>query len=189
MDSGASFHVTSNTGTLSLSHTPISSTPSYIVVGNGSLLPISAIGSAHINYPHYSFIINNVLVSPDIIKSLIYDCRFARDNWCSIELDPFGLSVKDYPTKTKIVRCNSSGDIYLFSIDAFTSMASARAFITTESTTDFWHRVSGTLAMTPSLAWCRLLLSLHLKAPPQCVMLANSVDMFIFLLLLLLLEL
>nr|AAL77129.1 Putative polyprotein [Oryza sativa]AAP52413.1 retrotransposon protein, putative, Ty3-gypsy subclass [Oryza sativa Japonica Group] len=50
---------------------------------------------------------------------------------------------KDYPTKTEIVRCNSSGDLYPFPADDFSSAASARAFIATESTTDLWHHRLG----------------------------------------------
>jgi hypothetical protein len=69
--------MTPHTGTLTLVPT---TSPSYIVVGNGSLFPITATGSARINYPHHSFLLNNVLVSPDIIKNLIYARRFVRDN-------------------------------------------------------------------------------------------------------------
>lgn len=51
--------------------------------------------------------------------------------------------MKDYPTRNEIVRCNSSGDLYPFPADAFSSAASARAFTATESTTDLWHRRLG----------------------------------------------
>ncbi|EAZ18451.1 hypothetical protein OsJ_33978 [Oryza sativa Japonica Group] len=78
VDSGASSHMTPHTGTLTLAPT---TSPSYIVVGNGSLLPITATGSACINFPHQSFLLNNVLVSPDIIRNLISARRFVCDNW------------------------------------------------------------------------------------------------------------
>ena len=145
MDSGASAHMTSDAGTLSSSHRPNPTTPSHIVVGNGSLLPITSVGRAHLHYPNRSFVLNNVLFSPDIIKSLISARRFSRDNWCSVELDPFGLSVKDYQTKTEIVRCNSPGDLYPLPADAYSSATSARAFVTTASNTDLWHRRLGHL--------------------------------------------
>jgi hypothetical protein len=40
--------------------------------------------------------------------------RFTIDNNCSIEFDPFGLSVKDLQTRNVIARCNSTGDLYPF---------------------------------------------------------------------------
>lgn len=51
--------------------------------------------------------------------------------------------MKDYPTRIEIVRCNSSGDLYPFPADAFSSATSARTFTATESTTDLWHRRLG----------------------------------------------
>ncbi|XP_066374614.1 DNA-directed RNA polymerase II subunit rpb1-like [Miscanthus floridulus] len=40
--------------------------------------------------------------------------RFTTDNNCSIEFDPFDLSVKDLQTRSVIARCNSTGDLYPF---------------------------------------------------------------------------
>ena len=67
-DSGASSHITSHLTALSHSSPPQSFTPSSIVVGNGSLLPVTATGSTDL---HTSLCLNNVLVSPQLIKNLI----------------------------------------------------------------------------------------------------------------------
>jgi hypothetical protein len=40
--------------------------------------------------------------------------KFTRDNFCSIEFDAFGFSVKDLKTRRVILRCNSEGDLYTF---------------------------------------------------------------------------
>ena len=77
-----------------LSHTtsPRYPTPSSIVVGNGSLLPITATGATVISP---SLHLNNVLVSPQLIKNLISVRQFTLNNNCSVEFDLTGCSVKD----------------------------------------------------------------------------------------------
>ncbi len=155
--------MTSDTGTLSTSQSPTRNTPSHIIVGNGSLLPITSVGRAYLHYPNSSFVLNNVLISPEIIKSLISARRFTCDNWCSVELDPFGLSVKDYPTKIEIVRCNSSGALYPFPADAYSSVASARAFVASSTNTDLWHRRLGHLGREA----LTLLAQVYVIPPPK----------------------
>lgn len=51
-------------------------------------------------------------VTPQIIKSLVSIRHFTVDNNCSVEFDPFDLSVKDIQTKSMITSCNSFGDLY-----------------------------------------------------------------------------
>jgi hypothetical protein len=106
--------MTADAGKLSTISSPTSSTPSSIIVGNGALLPITAIGSHTFSFPRRNIVLNNVLVSPHIIKNLISIRRFTTNNNCSIEIDSFGLSVKDLQTRNVIARCNSSGDLYPF---------------------------------------------------------------------------
>jgi len=99
-DTGASSHMISHSNTFSHISAPWSFTPSTIIVGNGSLLPVTATGSTDLSG---SFKLNNVLVSPHIIKNLISVRQFTTDNNCSVEFDPTGCST---------VRCNSSGPLY-----------------------------------------------------------------------------
>jgi hypothetical protein len=47
-----------------------------------------------------------------MVQSLLSVRRFTTDNWCSMEFDPFGLSVKDLTTKNMIVRSNSTDPLY-----------------------------------------------------------------------------
>jgi len=74
--------------------------PSSIVVGNGSLLPVTATGATHLSD---SLSLNNVLVSPKLIKNLISIHQFTTDNNCSVEFDPVGCSVKDMESQRVIV--------------------------------------------------------------------------------------
>jgi hypothetical protein len=62
VDSGASYHTTSTAGTLSRSHLPH---PSFIVVGNGSTLPVTLVGVLVLLEPLY---LNDVLVTPHITQ-------------------------------------------------------------------------------------------------------------------------
>lgn len=138
-DSGAGSHMSADAGILSTTSPPNLSTPSSIIVGNGALLPVTAIGSRTFSFPHRNLVLNNVLVSPHIIKNLISIRRFTTDNNCSIEFDPFGLSVKDLQTTNVIARCNSSGDLYPF----FSPATSATALLA--APTSLWHRRLGHL--------------------------------------------
>jgi hypothetical protein len=56
------------------------------------------------------FYLNNMLVAPYIIKNLTFVPQFTTDNHCSVEFDPFGLSVKGLRSRNVIIRC--SGPLY-----------------------------------------------------------------------------
>jgi hypothetical protein len=109
MDSSASNHMMCDASNISLFRPPHFTCPSSIVVGNGSTLPVTATGDAVL--PRI-FRLNNVLVAPNIIKNLISVRQFMTDNNCSVEFDPFGLSVKDLHSRNEIIRCNSFGPLY-----------------------------------------------------------------------------
>jgi len=68
-DLGASSHMTSDSRSLSHIFPQRYLFPSAIVVGDGSLLPVTSTGSAHLSG---SLHLNNVLGSPKLIKNLIY---------------------------------------------------------------------------------------------------------------------
>jgi hypothetical protein len=131
VDSGASYHTTSNTGTLSHPHP---SHPSSIVVGNGSTLSVTSVGASVLPEPFY---LNNVLVAPHFTHNLLYVCRFTTDNSCSIEFDPFGFSVKDLATRTPLARCDSLGPLYTLQPSSTCASSPPVLVSTTSSTT--WH--------------------------------------------------
>ncbi|MCF8704079.1 hypothetical protein L3055_11130 [Corynebacterium sp. MC-02] len=84
-----------------------------IVVGNGSMIPIRGYGQAslQVNPP---LKLKNVLHAPQLIKNLISVRKFTIDNMVSVEFDPFGFNVNDLQTGSKLMRCESSGDLYPF---------------------------------------------------------------------------
>jgi hypothetical protein len=108
-DSAVSNHTTSDAGNLTSVRPPHINDPSCIIVGNESSLLDTSVGDTTILSPFY---LNNVLVTPDIIQNLLFVHHFTTNNWCSIEFDPFGLSVKDLSTRNVITKCDSSRPLY-----------------------------------------------------------------------------
>jgi hypothetical protein len=86
-DSSATHRTTPSVGNISTPRPLTSSNPPSIIVGNGSSLPITAVGDSVLPGPFY---LNNILLAPDMIQSLFSVRRFTTDNWCSMEFDPFG---------------------------------------------------------------------------------------------------
>jgi hypothetical protein len=66
--------------------------------------------------------VRNVLISPYLIKNLLFVRQIFRDNPESVEFDAFVFSVKDICTMVLILRYDSTGDLY--SIPSFSSLAS-----------------------------------------------------------------
>jgi hypothetical protein len=116
-DSSASHHTTPSISNISNPRPLNSASPSSIVVGNGSTLSVTSV----IPEPFY---LNNILLAPDIVQSVLSVCRFTIDNWCSIEFNHFGLSVKDLTTRNVIARSNSTDPLYTLHLTS--SIASSR---------------------------------------------------------------
>ena len=79
------------------------------MVGDGSCLPVTAVGSAPGSYR-----LLNVLVAPQMIHNLLSIRQFTADNSCSIEFDSSGLTVKDSASRRPLLRCDSPGPFTLF---------------------------------------------------------------------------
>jgi hypothetical protein len=135
-----------------------SASPSSIVVGNGSTLPATSVGDSVIAAPFY---LNNILLAPDSVQNLLSVRHFTTDNWCSMEFDPFDLSVKDLTTRNVIARSNSTGPLYTLRLPSFTaSSRTSPCAMSTIAAPLFWllsPRLHGTvvlatLALTPYLA-------------------------------------
>jgi hypothetical protein len=120
---------------------PTFTDPLSIVVGNGSALSVTSVGDSTFLGLFY---LDNLLVTPDIIQNLLSIHRFTIENWCSMEFDPFDISVKDLSMQNVITRCNSLGHLYtmrLPSHPAALSPTSAPSALVTSTST--WHRCLG----------------------------------------------
>ena len=105
------------------------------MVGDGSCLPVTAVGSAL-----GSFSLSNVLVAPQMIHNLLSIRQFTANNSCSNEFDSSGLTVKDLASRRPLLRCNSSGPLYTPQLPS--SPSSPCALVATPSPTT-WHRRLG----------------------------------------------
>ncbi|GJY92534.1 ribonuclease H-like domain-containing protein [Tanacetum coccineum] len=84
-----------------------------ISVGDGHSIPVTNTGHNILPTITRPLHLNNVLITPHIVKNLISVCQFVRGNNCTIEFDSFGFSVKDFMTRRVLLRCDSIGDLYL----------------------------------------------------------------------------
>jgi hypothetical protein len=102
-------------------------------------LSVTSVGDTVLLGPFY---LNNVLVTPDIIKNLLFVHQFITNNWCSMEFDHFGLFVKDLATRNVITRCNSFGQLYTICLSTTRHpQASTYYFLTVAAAPiSLWHR-------------------------------------------------
>ncbi|XP_076945900.1 uncharacterized protein LOC143617131 [Bidens hawaiensis] len=111
IDSGATTHMTNQPGNFSSYFNYCNNRN--IIVGNGSTIPVLGHGTQTLKPPFPPLKLTNVLYTPNLLHNLLSVRRLTTDNWISIEFDPFCFSVKDFKARTHILRCNSTGDLYL----------------------------------------------------------------------------
>jgi hypothetical protein len=139
-------HTTPSVGNISTLRRLALSNPSSIVVGNGSSFLITPVGDSVLPGPFY---LNNIFLVPDMVQSLLSVHRFTTDNWCSMEFDLFGLSVKDLTTKNVIIRLNNTGPLYTMrlpgsltsSYSAVAALAAVPHALTAVAPTTWHHRL------------------------------------------------
>ncbi|GKA99629.1 ribonuclease H-like domain-containing protein [Tanacetum coccineum] len=137
MDTGASFHLAENTCML----TSFSNSSLYksVIIGNGQPIPVTHMGHSLLHTPHKPLHLHHVLVTPNIIKNLIFVRQFTRDNNVSTDFDAYGFSVKDYQIRRLLLRCDSTGDLY--PVTQQPSSTTTFALLSLSPTT--WHRRLG----------------------------------------------
>lgn len=97
-DSGATTHVTSSPNHLQQSE-PYSGTDQ-VLVGNGEFLPITHTGSTVLPSTSGMLPLKDILVCPDIAKSLVSVSKLTKDYPCSFEFDCDGVRVNDKATRS-----------------------------------------------------------------------------------------
>ncbi|GJY40414.1 ribonuclease H-like domain-containing protein [Tanacetum coccineum] len=107
-----------------------------VSVGDGHSIPVTNTGHSILKTSVRPLYLNNVLITPHIVKNLISVRQFIRDNNCTIKFDAFGFSVKDSMTRRVLLRCDSTGDLY----PVTHSSIIPRAFLVSQHT---WHQRLG----------------------------------------------
>ncbi|GJX19552.1 ribonuclease H-like domain-containing protein [Tanacetum coccineum] len=110
MDTCASSHLNSHTRNLSTIFNKCLY-PS-VHVGDRKIIPVTNTSLSILPTLNRPLYLHNVLVTPNIIKDLIFVRQFTRDNNCTVEFDEFGFSLKNLLTRHILLRCDSSGDLY-----------------------------------------------------------------------------
>jgi hypothetical protein len=91
------------------------------------------------------FYLNDVLLAPDLVQSLLFVRRFTTDNSCSMEFDPFVLYVKDLATRRVLARYDSTGPLYTLSLPTSTTptLRVVPYALATTASSATWHRCLG----------------------------------------------
>lgn len=136
IDTGATAHLHADPGILKSSSNICNKSNFSVLVGDGSQIPVLKTGHTTLGYnPFRTLTLKHVLITPKIIKNIVYVRKFTHDNKCSIEFDEFDFSMKDYLTKQILLRCDSTGDLYLV------TSQSHQAFISVGPS--MWHQRLG----------------------------------------------
>nr|GEY25491.1 hypothetical protein [Tanacetum cinerariifolium] len=135
VDKGATSHMTASLGKLR-SYFNLSNSK-HIIVGNGYKIPIHGYGHTTLRHSSRSLFLKNDLHAPTLIKNLVSVSRLSVDNNISLDFDPFGFTVKDYPTGTPIMRCNSTGDLYPINTSVLQQLRQPSMFVAFSQ--DLWH--------------------------------------------------
>jgi hypothetical protein len=141
-ESSATNHTTPHSDHIFSLRPPSLAHPPSIVVGNGYVLPVTSVGDSVLTGPFY---LNDVLIPPDLVQSLLSTRRFTTDNSCFMEFDPFDLSVKDLAIRCVLARYDSTGPLYtlpLPTLPTITPRVVPYALATTASSAT-WHRCLG----------------------------------------------
>lgn len=141
MDSAASHHVTGDLNNLSL-HQPYEG-PDDIVIGDGTCLNITYIGSSKLSTPTTSFSLSNVLCVPSIKQNLISVFQFCNSNKTSVEFFPSYFVVKDLTTGAHLIRGRSRNNVYEWPTMRKKSMIVQRACVGIKTSFDVWHNRLG----------------------------------------------
>ncbi|GKA66081.1 ribonuclease H-like domain-containing protein [Tanacetum coccineum] len=134
MDTEATSHLSSHTGNLQTSF--LNRNFHSVIVGNGSSISATHYGHVQIPNSYRTLHLENVIVTPNIIKNLVSVRKFTTDNKCFIDFDPYGFIIRDYHTRQTLLRCDSTGDLYPLHI-----AASAFALLTNNHY--LWHQRLG----------------------------------------------
>nr|GEX14681.1 ribonuclease H-like domain-containing protein [Tanacetum cinerariifolium]GEY62264.1 ribonuclease H-like domain-containing protein [Tanacetum cinerariifolium] len=107
-----------------------------ISIGDKHSIPVTNSGHSILPTPHRPLHLNNVLITPNIVKIIIFVRQFVRDNYCTVEFDAFSFSVKDFLTRRVLLRYDSTGYLY----PVINPSTVPHAFLTSQYT---WHQRLG----------------------------------------------
>ena len=137
-DSAATAHVTSSPHHLQQSKAYSGSDS--VMIGDGNFLPITHTGSALLPTTSGTLPLLDVLVVPDIAKSLLFVSKLTTDYPCSLEFDANGVVVKDKVTKRLLTLGQNKNGLYMLKDSPVQAFYSSRQQAASD---EVWHRRLG----------------------------------------------
>ncbi|KAG7539479.1 Ribonuclease H-like superfamily [Arabidopsis suecica] len=137
-DSAATHHITNTTANLNESQ-PYNGAEA-VIVGNGDFLPITHVGNLNLTGISGTLPLNDVLVCPDVAKSLLSVSKLTDDYPCKFEFDSESVCVKDKVTNQLLSRGSKSNGLYKLENPQFVAFYSSRQQITSDV---IWHKRLG----------------------------------------------
>uniref|UniRef100_A0A2N9I9W7 Integrase catalytic domain-containing protein n=1 Tax=Fagus sylvatica TaxID=28930 RepID=A0A2N9I9W7_FAGSY len=137
LDSGASHNITSELQNMSM-HSEYEG-PDEVVIGDGTGLNVTHVGSTHLSTPSKTFALTDLLCVPSINRNLISVHKFTSSNNCSVEFNPFFFSVKDLSTGVHLLQGKCEDGIYYMPQSAHILRKPPVAFVGVRTSLDGWH--------------------------------------------------
>src|ERR1043165_6155255 len=135
-DSGASHHITNDLSALSM-HRPYDGTEE-LVIGDGSSLKITHVGTITLYFSSVPIILKNVLCVPSISRNIISISRLCIDNNILVLFFSSYFVIKDFHTHRTILRGITNHGLYELS-----STKSPQAFYLQTNKASSWHHRLG----------------------------------------------
>lgn len=145
LDTGASYHIIADL--LNLSLYSEYEGPDDVVLGDGSGLPITHLGTTQLPSPSHMFSLHNVLCIPSMKRNLISISQFCKTNNVSLEFIPSCFFVKDLSTGATLLQGPNKDNTYEWPTTLHgTSSHKLVAFMRVKLSPYTWHRLLGHLS-------------------------------------------
>jgi hypothetical protein len=141
VDSAASHNMTTDLSSLSI-HSEYDGTDE-VVIGDGSGLPVSHVGSLSLPSPSRNFHLRDTLCVPTIKKNLISVHHFTKHNNVYLEFHPTYFCVKDRTTGATLLKGACEDGVYPFPELPPSTSNTAVAYVHERTTPDGWHKRLG----------------------------------------------
>jgi hypothetical protein len=141
LDSAASHNITGDLSNLSI-HSEYDGTDE-VILGDGSGLAVSHVGSLALHSPSRTFTLRDTLCVPNLCKNLISVHHLTKQNNVFVELHPFHFFVKDTTTGAILLRGACNNGIYTFPASTVASSSKKVANVHERTSIDGWHKRLG----------------------------------------------
>lgn len=137
-DTGGSAYVTNSPHNLQQAHVYIGS--DLVMIGDGNFLPITHTGSTSIASISGNLHLKDVLVYPDIVKSLLSVSKLTKDYPCTFEFDYDVVRITNKETKKLLTLGSNHDGLYMLEKNNFKVLYSSRQHCASD---EVWHRRLG----------------------------------------------